>query len=295
MASSFSRLAATLGRRQAALELRWLKAAQVHAPLEEMVSRRVAGEPLQYILETQPFGPLTLKTRAPTLIPRPETEDWTIRLAELLKNTSSKRRRKVLDLGTGSGCIPLLLCELLPQGTLTTFGVDQSLLAVQLARENAELTGFSTDEQRNTFSAFQASFLDPLFPQLHLGLEPPFDVLTSNPPYISWNEYLRLPNSVLNYEDPKALFGGPDGLDFYRAIARLAATRGFLSPDAVVAVEVGDGQAQQVEEIFHSVARVNSVIWLDPWDKQRTVVVWLQPVDASHSRRFISGESGYPQ
>ncbi|KAJ7072148.1 S-adenosyl-L-methionine-dependent methyltransferase [Mycena amicta] len=275
---ALARLAATLGARQAALELKWMKKASKTAlTLDEMVARRVAGEPLQYILGTQPFGPLNLLCRSPTLCPRSETEDWSLRLADLLQNTTSpNKRRKVLDLGTGTGCVALLLCRLLPPGSLTTFGVDISLAAVELAQENAMLTGFA-GTQGNTFRALHASFLDPLFPQPHLGIQPPFDVVTSNPPYISWHDYLRLPSSVREYEDPKALFGGPEGLDFYHAIARLVSTKGFLNPGALVAVEVGDGQAEQVERIFHSVAQVKSTIWLDPWGKQRTVL--LQPID----------------
>ncbi|KAF7315498.1 S-adenosyl-L-methionine-dependent methyltransferase [Mycena indigotica] len=266
---TFSQLVARLGRRQAALELKWMKAASQKQPLEEMLARRVVGEPLQYILETQPFGSLILKTKPPTLIPRPETEHWTIRLAELLQKTNSAK--KVLDLGTGSGCIPLLLCALLPAGTITAFGIDHSPTAVQLAQENAAVT--ESERRGNTFQAIQASFLDPLFPQPHLGLAPPFDVVTSNPPYISWQEYLSLPNSVRDYEDPTALFGGPEGLDFYHAIARLISTDGFLSPSAVVAVEVGHDQAEQVQTIFRTVSHLNSTIWTDPWNKNRTVVL----------------------
>lgn len=206
------------------------------------------------------------------LIPRPETEDWTIRLAEFLRPT---RPLSILDLGTGTGCIPLLLCHLLPAGTVRAHGIDISPDAVKLAEENAALCGFSASlagTSRNIFRPVQASFLDPLFPHTHLGVDPPFDLITSNPPYISWSEFVRLPPSVTGYEDPKALFGGPDGLDFYHAIAALVARDGFLNPGAVVAVEVGDGQAELVQDIFYSTANLKSDIWLDPWKKKRTVV-----------------------
>lgn len=222
------------------------------------------------IVEEQPFGPLSIKLRPPVLIPRPETEHWTIRLAELLRPT---RTLSVLDLGTGTGCIPLLLCHLLPAGTVRACGIDVSLDAVNLAAENAALCGFSfPGTSRNTFRPIQASFLDPLFPHKNLDVNPPFDVLTSNPPYISWSEYLELSPEVTQYEDPKALFGGPDGLDFYHAIASLVARKSFLNPGAVVAVEVGDGQAEDVQDIFHCTAHLNSELWLDPWNKKRTVV-----------------------
>ncbi|KAJ7703010.1 S-adenosyl-L-methionine-dependent methyltransferase [Mycena rosella] len=268
-------LSARLGKRQAALEYKWMKRATSPIPLDQMLARRVAGEPLQYILAEQPFGPLTIKTRPPVLIPRPETEHWTIRLAELLHPTATPARPlSVLDLGTGTGCIPLLLCHLLPAGSVRAYGVDISPDAVNLAAENAALCGLSApaDPSRNSFQPIQASFLDPNFPHLNLGVAPPFDLITSNPPYISWPEYVRLPPSVSHYEDPKALFGGPDGLDFYHAIAALVARNDFLNPGAVVVVEVGDGQADSVQRIFKATAQMNTEIWLDPWKKMRTVI-----------------------
>ncbi|KAJ7076317.1 S-adenosyl-L-methionine-dependent methyltransferase [Mycena belliarum] len=266
-------LSARLGKRQAALEYKWMKRATSEVPLERMLARRVAGEPLQYILAEQPFGPLTIKVKPPVLIPRPETEHWTIRLAEVL-NRSSARTLSVLDLGTGTGCIPLLLCNMLPAGSVHAYGIDISSEAVSLATENAALCGFSPshDITRNSFQAFQASFLDPSFPHISLGVAPPFDLITSNPPYISWPEYMQLPHSVASYEDPKALFGGPDGLDFYHAIAKLVARKDFLNPGAVVAVEVGDGQAASVQRIFTTTAQMKTQIWLDPWQKKRTVI-----------------------
>ncbi|KAJ7772540.1 S-adenosyl-L-methionine-dependent methyltransferase [Mycena maculata] len=271
---SLAILSSRLGKHQATLEYQWMKRAISPLSLEKMLARRIAGEPLQYILGEQPFGPLTIKLRPPVLIPRPETEHWTIRLAELLRPLPAPL--SILDLGTGTGCIPLLICHLLPAGTVRSHGVDISSDAVKLANENAAHCGFSTsssDTGRNTFRTIQASFLDPLFPHAHLNVSPPFDLVTSNPPYISWPEYIQLPPSVADYEDPKALFGGPDGLDFYHAIAALVARKGFLSPGAIVAVEVGDGQAHRVQEIFQAAAQMRTEIWLDPWKKKRTVVV----------------------
>ncbi|KAJ7446258.1 S-adenosyl-L-methionine-dependent methyltransferase [Mycena galericulata] len=272
---SLAILSSQLGKRQASLEYQWMKRAVSPVPLEQMLARRVAGEPLQYILGEQPFGPLSISLRRPVLIPRPETESWTIRLAELFHpRPGPALTLSVLDLGTGTGCIPLLLCHMLRAGTVRAYGVDIEPAAVKLANENAALCGFAessttTTTPRNTFRAIRASFLDP---SANLGVAPPFDVVTSNPPYISWSEYIQLPNSVTTYEDPKALFGGPDGLDFYHAIAVLVARKGFLTPGAVVAVEVGDGQAARVQQIFQSTAQMTTEVWLDPWKKQRTVI-----------------------
>ncbi|KAK7472702.1 hypothetical protein VKT23_000813 [Stygiomarasmius scandens] len=244
------------------LELKWLRkaATQSNRPLETLVRRRQQGEPLQYIIGTQPFGPLELKVTPPVLIPRPETEGWTIELANRIPESA----RKLLDLGTGSGSIPILLTHLRP--ALTAHAVDVNPSAVSLANENAIRCSISR------FKAFQASVLDPEFYK-HPLLCPPYDVLTCNPPYIPWNEYLELPDEVKNYEDPRALFGGPSGLEFYHAIARLAVRERFLSSDAIIALEVGHNQAEVVGSIFRSVS-FKTEVWVDFWGKERTIIAY---------------------
>ena len=157
--------------------------------------------------------------RPPVLIPRPETEDWTIRLAELLSPPpSSTRPLKVLDLCTGSGCIPLLLCHLWPPGTAHATGVDISPSAIQLASDNAALCNIPLrtdsgpnaqrpiEQKQNTFAPVLADLASPTFAQ-DARLEPPYDLITSNPPYIPRDEYERLPASVKDFEDERALLG----------------------------------------------------------------------------------------
>ncbi|KAJ7268750.1 S-adenosyl-L-methionine-dependent methyltransferase [Mycena haematopus] len=243
------RLTAALGARQAALEYGWMqRAAQSPGALAAMVARRAAAEPLQYILGTQPFGPLSIQVRRPVLIPRPETEHWTLRLAQLLRPL---RPLRVLDLGTGTGCIPLLLCHVLPPGTVRAHGIDINPAAVALAAENTALY--------------------PLFPPP--ALTGPWDLITCNPPYIPlpiWHS--TLPPSVKDYEDPLALIGGgPDGLDFYTKIAHLL-QRAPTFLRGLIALEVGDGQADAVQRILREVAGLESEVWLDPWGKKRTVI-----------------------
>ncbi|KAK0205310.1 S-adenosyl-L-methionine-dependent methyltransferase [Desarmillaria ectypa] len=269
------RLAAHLGHSQAALEIKWMSefAETSKKSLSELVDRRLKDEPLQYILGSQPFGGLDLIVRPPVLIPRPETEDWTIRLSKIVAPSPS-RPISILDLCTGSGCIPLLLCHLWPRGSVRACGVDVSVDAVELATENAAKHDIPSviGGIRNSFRAQQGNVLDPAFSK---SLEPPFDVLTSNPPYVPWKEYLELPPSVVRYEDPRALFGGPSGLEFYRAIARIVSRQGFLNTDAVVALEVGHDQAEEVEDILRDIGEIQRTeIWNDPWGKARTVLGW---------------------
>ncbi|ESK96567.1 protein-(glutamine-n5) release factor-specific [Moniliophthora roreri MCA 2997] len=254
--------------RRSTQELKWLaNAANSPAQLRSFLRRNLRGEPLAYIIGTQPFGDLNLNVRPPVLIPRPETEEWTIKLSQLVSPNSSSRQLSVLDLGTGTGCIPLLLCHVWPKGAVRARGIDISPVAVDLANENAARCGFSPDN----FKAIQANFLSPNFPENVPGLSPPFDIVTSNPPYIPWDEYLQLPKSVSRYEDPKALFGGPSGLEFYRAIAQLISRDGFLSPGATVALEIGYNQAAAVRELLHA-SGFNTEVWFDAWRKERTII-----------------------
>lgn len=227
---------------------------------------------------TQPFGPLNLLTRPPVLIPRPETEHWVLRIADLLSPTA-QHPISLLDLGTGSGCIPLLLCHLWPPGSINAHAVDISPRAIHLAQDNADLCGFpshSYDAERpqNTFNASIANFLAEDFPSPTSRINPSFDIITSNPPYIPWKEYLDLPQSVSQFEDPRALFGGPNGFDFYYAIANLVSNnKSLLKPNALVALEVGHNQATTVERLMRETGRFSFTdIWTDPWGKQRTVL-----------------------
>ncbi|KAF9436320.1 hypothetical protein BGZ76_004281 [Entomortierella beljakovae] len=197
--------------------------------MQSYVDQRVdTRKPLQYILGTQPFMDLEIITRPPTLIPRWETEEWTARLAAVLKRT---------------GCIPLGLASELPQGSCNIIGVDIHPNAVQLAREN-EISNYQL-LNANKVSFQQADLLDPnavkLFqswvaeptPQDTLGkplvkLESQnnnswgYDLIISNPPYIAHSEYDELEPEVSQWEDPKALLADQDGLVFYPKIASMA-------------------------------------------------------------------------
>ncbi|TCD71582.1 hypothetical protein EIP91_007329 [Steccherinum ochraceum] len=284
----FALLSKHVGQDSAGMELRWLRAAARDPHhLQSLVSRRTSGEPLQYILGTQPFGPLELLTRRPVLIPRPETEHWTLRLAELI-HPSSQDPISLLDLCTGSGCIPLLLCHLWPPGSVQAVGADISSDAIQLAVENAHRCGIhvstfhsllrATDSNGNTFTPLLADIRSLDFAQSS-ALRSPFHLITSNPPYITHEDYAKLSPSVKAYEDPRALLGDPQptpygkGLTFYHDIAKLAAREGFLARNGVVAVEVGIGQAEDVQRIFQEEGRLRETeIWRDPWEVQRVVI-----------------------
>jgi len=299
-----AKLSKELGARQAQQELQWMQEINLRngaqgPSLEQMTVRRLAGEPLQYILGTQPFGHLELIVRKPVLIPRPETEDWTIRLASLL-SPSPERPFNLLDLCTGSGCIPLLLCHLWPMGSLRAVGVDKSHDALQLAKDNAKHVNVplldlqsSENAKENSFSVLHADIFDKTFIQTpKISNMQPFDVVTSNPPYIPKHEYNGLPSSVREFEDPAALLGDPDsphgdgpsdshrdrdrrGLTFYRAIADLIGNHGLVKEGGLAVVEVGHNQSNDVADLMSKNAKVSRTeIWKDPWGVERCVLAW---------------------
>jgi release factor glutamine methyltransferase len=202
-----------------------------------------------------------------------------MKLAEMVSPTSQSPI-SLLDLCTGTGCIPLLLCHLWPKGSLRAYGVDISPDAIELAKDNADLcrvaTGSKSSGRHNVFVPFVADIRDPAFMK---SLHPPFDIVTSNPPYISRSEYQLLPPCVKDYEDPRALLGDPegvpdqDGLSFYHIIARLIAHDGFLKTNGIVAVEIGAEQASAVQEIMQAEGHMQETrVWKDAWGKDRTVV-----------------------
>lgn len=186
----------------------------------------------------------------------------------------------VLDLCTGSGCIPLLLCHLLPSGSAHAIGVDVAEDAIKLATDNAArcdiatARGESDDNSRNVFTPVVGDICDP---DLLNSLPAPFDLITANPPYIPRKQYDELPPTIKDYEDRRALLGdlpgSHDGLSFYHFIARFLAQKGVFRDQAIVAFEVGDGTAQAVETILHKSAGLkNTETWTDPLGKQCVVL-----------------------
>ncbi|GJJ06314.1 hypothetical protein Clacol_000505 [Clathrus columnatus] len=296
MSHFLSKLARILGPRQAELELKWLRqCASNELQLSQMVKRRTRGEPLQYILGTQPFGPLDILVRPPVLIPRPETEQWTYALADKIIHRYKPLKDPhpttltVLDLCTGTGCIPLLLCTLLtPHGIQTeAIGVDISSAACLLAQENiiSVKSHFPSPLsirilQRNLFEPnFWSSIRDTLSPRS-------LDIITANPPYISEDSWRKLSPEVKDWEDPVALLGDPavensvdirrgQGLTFYQRIRDLLLDCTMISPCCILALEIGEDQASAVTSLFRGQFH-DIQIWKDGWGKDRAVFCTME-------------------
>lgn len=190
--------------------------------LEELVSRRKSGEPLQYILGKWEFMGLPFYTRHCALIPRQDTET-------LCEEALSIGGKTLLDLCCGTGCIGVSLAKL--GGLEVTFG-DISPDCLALARENAALNGVS------------GSFV---LTDMFGNISGSYDMICVNPPYIPTSELASLQAEVKR-EPRLALDGGADGLDFYRRISRDYAAH--LSPGGTLLMEVGAGQAEDVAEMF---------------------------------------------
>ena len=213
------------------------------------LERRSAREPLSHITGRRDFHAHSFRVTRDVLDPRPETE---VLVAEALNRGPFRR---VLDLGTGSGCILISLLAAWPEAQGT--GTDLSEAALAVARGNAEEVGVA---DRITWK--RTHWLD--------DVEGTFDLVVSNPPYISEDEIATLDPEVRGYEPRMALTPGGDGLDAYRAIA--ANLPRVLAPGALVLLEIGPTQAMEVSAIL-ATAGLNVLAVLPDLDQRPRVVM----------------------
>ena len=225
-------LAMASGKSVAALltDLELYASELVEKTLLDLTERYLTGCPLAYLLGQWDFRGLTLTVTPDVLIPRDDTLAVTELAIEWLRTKQGPLR--VLDLCTGSGCIGLAIAHELPNARVTLG--DVSPAALRVAKKNISDLGLSTRVTAFELDALQSA---PAF----LGQ---FDILVSNPPYITKAEMAELQPSVRDFEPHLALDGGRDGLDFYRAIVRNYGS--FLKPDGALCFEFGMGQEGSV-------------------------------------------------
>ncbi len=204
--------------------------------MERLIERRISGEPLQYILGHQEFWSIDFKVDPRVLIPRPETELLVEQALLILSGNPLGRTPYVLEIGTGSGAVAISLAK--EVGDLFLVATDISRDALLLAKENAKSGGVLHQV------AFVKSDLFEPFPLF--GGREPFDLILSNPPYITFSQIDELPKEVRDYEPIIALNGGEDGLDFYRRI--IAQTPYYLRRGGWLLLEVGQGQSRIVSK-----------------------------------------------
>jgi release factor glutamine methyltransferase len=216
-------LAAQTGRALGAVEMDTIAAA---------AARRLEHEPVARIIGRKEFWGLPLRLNAETLVPRPETET-VVEAALGALGRGRGRALRIADLGTGSGALLLALLSELPEAH--GVGTDLSVPALDCARRNAAALGLG---ERASFMACDYA----------AALKPPFDLVVANPPYVARADIATLAPEVRVFDPPRALDGGLDGLDAYRAIA--ADMRRLLSPQGLLVLELGVGQRDGVVELF---------------------------------------------
>ncbi len=193
--------------------------------LDTAIERRLNGEPVSRILGFREFWGMSFKITPDTLDPRPDTE----RLVEMaVESLKGRPPRKILDLGTGTGCILLSLLTEFPDAQ--GIGIDINQGAVDVSRENTETHGLSA---RASFR--QGNWTDSLTESDGL-----FDLIVSNPPYIPESDIESLSVEVRNHDPILALVGGKDGLDPYRTL--ITEIKKFLAPQGLCLFEIGQNQ-----------------------------------------------------
>ena len=221
------------------------------AQFSEYARRLTEGEPLQYVVGTAPFGNLRFEVTPATLIPRPETYElveWVV--AEEGEHPSLR----LVDIGTGSGCIAISLASLLPQAKVSAWDISADALAV--ARRNAE---------RNRV---EVAFLQ--VDALHVKETETFDCIVSNPPYICDSEKADMTDSVLLHEPHTALFvPNDDPLRFYRAIAELGVRN--LSPGGTLYFEINRAYGAETCKLLRDLGYTNVELRKDFFGNDRMV------------------------
>lgn len=202
------------------------------AKLRIMTNKRAKREPLQYILGKTEFYGLPFFVDSSVLIPRPETEILVELALNNIKNTIQENV-SVLDIGTGSGCIAVTLAKKLPKCRVVAIDVSES--ALDIARRNAGVNDVEIEFIKRDVLK-------------EMKVKQPFDVIVSNPPYISSDEMTEIEPELARHEPHIALTDGGDGLEFYRRFSTLF--KDILSKDGVFFVEVGYNQAEKVAALF---------------------------------------------
>lgn len=207
---------------------------QEEADYREVILRRAAHEPLQYILKRQEFMGLAFCIDERVLIPRADSEllveKW-LELVRLDERHEQGRLIRVVDLCTGSGVLAISMAHYYPKAEV--IGTDLSQAALEVARENAVQLGVSVQWR-------QGDFVKPIEGER-------WDYIITNPPYVSVEEYSQCAPEIFR-EPSMAFLGGQDGLDFYRRLAR--ETRTLLNPQGKLLMEIGWNQADAVCKIF---------------------------------------------
>jgi release factor glutamine methyltransferase len=197
----------------------------------DWIARRGKFEPLQYIIGKVEFYGLPFEVTPDVLIPRPETE---ILVEEIIKRCKEKNVKSILDIGTGSGNIPISIVKNLDDVKITS--IDISDKALSIAEKNAMLNGIES----------RISFINSDIKDYNTDIK--FDLIVSNPPYVAAEEFPNLQNEIKNFEPGIAVTDSNDGLYFYRTIAEKS--KSLMKKNGDIFLEIGIGRADNVTGIL---------------------------------------------
>lgn len=237
----------------------------------DLVQRRAAGEPMQYITGVQEFMGIPFKVTAQVLIPRQDTETMVEDAIEAIEKGTLRGRpfikaaaiKEVLDLCTGSGAIGVSIAKMCPK--IKVVCSDISSEALKIAEENAQTSGCKSIKFQ------EGDLFSPFCGKLR---KKKFDLIITNPPYIQTDVIPTLQREVKDHEPMSALDGGKDGLDFYRRIAVEAPSH--LNKNGVLMMEIGYDQRISVTELLQETAKFSDIICLqDLAGKDRIIAAKL--------------------
>ena len=237
-------------RARAVLDRRAPLEPRAAAAFARCVARRARREPVALITGEREFWSLSFRVTRAVLIPRPDTETLVEEALDLLAPPAMPGRRgaRVIDVGTGSGCVAVALARERPDAHIVA--IDRSSRALRVAAANVARHGLG-----RRVRLLRGDLLAPA------GVErariPRADLIVSNPPYVTAKEWKSLPPEIRVFEPKGALVGGADGLAFHRRLAREAPDH--LVAGGWIAVEVGAGQAAAVADIFLSGGRFDEI------------------------------------
>lgn len=221
--------------------------------LEDILCRLKQGEPLQYIEGRAPFCGMDFVVEPGVLIPRPET----VELVEWITQEHGSEQPRILDMGTGSGCIAIALSKQIPGAKVDACDLSDKALAV--AEENNRRNGTEV-------TMFKHDILDMGTPLPHS-----YDIIVSNPPYIMQSEQQEMERHVTEWEPHTALFvPDDDALRFYRAIAEIGCTEA-LKPGGCIYVEINQALGKETAALFESYGYQEVTIKRDIFGKERMV------------------------
>ncbi len=220
--------------------------------LDNTINRLKQHEPIQYILAETTFYDLPFRVKKGVLIPRPETEEL---VTHIIRQFSRAKNLKILDIGTGSGCIAVTLAKYLDA---TVYAIDISTDAIAIASENAEMNNVAVN-------FVQVDILTERL--IDMG---DFDIIVSNPPYVLTSEKKVMAVNVINYEPSEALFVPDDNpLMFYSKIIENAKT--MLAPQGQLFFEINEKQGKNIQNLLVESDFKNIVLWQDIHGKDRFI------------------------